>query len=101
MRDRAVEGWAHLQVLGQSSWLQVEPVLIGPQLPPLHFLVMKFKLHLGSGGDVHFGFEVLHIEGSAPTGASPPRESSQAEPTQRAVGLPWASNLLIVQKNER
>ena len=66
------EGRAHLQVLGQSSWLQVESVLVGPQLPPLHFLIMKFKLHLCSRGDAHFGFEVLHIESSAPKDASPP-----------------------------
>lgn len=41
-------------------------VLIGPQLPPLHFLVMKFKLHLCSRGNVYFGVKVLHIQISAP-----------------------------------
>lgn len=41
-------------------------VLIGPQLPPFYFLVMKFKLHLCSRGNVYFGVKVLHIEISAP-----------------------------------
>ena len=76
---------AHLQVLGQSSRLQVDPVLIGPQVPPLHFLVMKFKLHLGSRGDVHFGFEVLHIESSAPKGVSTPTHTRHHT---QGIGVP-------------
>lgn len=59
---------AHLQVLGQSPWLQMEPVFIGSQLPPLHFLVMKFKLHLRSREDVYFGLEVFHVKSPAPKG---------------------------------
>lgn len=56
----------HLQVLGQPSRLQVNPVLIGSQLPPLHFLIMKLELHLCSRRDVHLGLEALHVKGLAP-----------------------------------
>lgn len=62
---------AHLQVFGQPSRLQMKPVFIGSQLPPLHFLVMKFELHLCSREDVDFGFEVLHIKSPAPKEATP------------------------------
>lgn len=104
---RALRVPAHLQVSGQSPRLQMEPVFVGSQPPPLHFLVVKFKLHLRSRGDVYFGFEVFHIQSPAPRGLTPQHESARArrrtrhhihaEGTQAFVGHRGCSG---VYKNE-
>lgn len=56
----------YLHVLGQASWLHRDDVLVGAQLPSDHFMVVKLELDPHSWGDIHFGLEVLHIQGIAP-----------------------------------
>lgn len=100
---------AYLQVFGQPSRLQVKPVFVGSQVPPLHFLVMKLKLHLCSREDVYLGFEVLHVKSPAPKGVSPSvshhthNPGQDPESTQRASRLSWASKSaqLFMKTNRR
>lgn len=56
----------YLQVLGQTSWLHRDDVLVGAQLPSDHFMVVKLELDPHSWGHIHFGLEVFHVQGIAP-----------------------------------
>lgn len=56
----------HLELGHQPAGLQVEPVLVGAQLPLHHLLVVQLKLDVAAGGHEDLGLKRLHVLGVCP-----------------------------------